>query len=94
MLVAENEDGVFGVGNLDQRGPVPIIWKLYVVPTAQSGGVGSALLTALITLAGDHPVRLEYVAGNDRAAAFYARHGFMELRREPGPPDLVWVERP
>jgi len=43
-------------------------------------------------------VRLEYVDGNDRAERFYARHGFAELRREPGEqpgwPDIVWAERP
>ena len=38
------------------------------------------------------------VDGNDRAARFYARHGFREIGREPGErpgwPMCVWLERP
>ena len=92
-------DQVVGVGNIDLRGDVPIIWKLYVLPSAQASGVGSALLAALLTCvpAGTEAVRLEYLDGNERAAAFYAAKGFTELRREPGEqpgwPDTVWVER-
>ena len=48
--------------------------------------------------AAGRPVRLEYVDGNARAARFYARQGFTEIRREPGEepgwPDTVWVEKP
>jgi GNAT superfamily N-acetyltransferase len=95
VLVAVDGEELIGVGNIDRRGPVPIIWKLYVVPTAQGTGAGSALLSSLVTYA-DGPVRLEYVDGNERAARFYARHGFVEIRREPGEepgwPDTVWVE--
>jgi GNAT superfamily N-acetyltransferase len=97
VLVAEDGDDVVGVGNLDRRGPVPIIWKLYVVPEAQGTGAGSTLLAALVAEAAGEPVRLEYTDGNERAARFYASHGFVEVRREPGEqpgwPDLVWVER-
>jgi GNAT superfamily N-acetyltransferase len=93
VLVAADGDTVIGIGNLDLRGDVPIIWKLYVVPGSQGSGAGSALLRELIALAGDRPVRLEYVDGNARAAVFYARHGFTEISREPGTPPIVWVER-
>ena len=45
---------------------------------------------------GGRRVRLEYVDGNERAAAFYAARGFVELRREPGErpgwPESVWME--
>jgi GNAT superfamily N-acetyltransferase len=103
VLVAVVDDEIVGMGNIDFRGDVPVIWRLYVVPAAQGTGAGSALLTALIGLVptGAGAVRLEYVDGNDRAARFYARHGFRELRREPDHhdgrddlPDIVWVERP
>ncbi|MBB4691792.1 GNAT superfamily N-acetyltransferase [Actinoplanes abujensis] len=74
------------------------MWKLYVIPRAQGTGVGSALLRELITLAGDKPVRLAYADGNERAARFYAAHGFHEIRRDPsdhpGWPADVWLERP
>ncbi|GAA1634449.1 hypothetical protein J3R03_000586 [Actinoplanes couchii] len=42
-------------------------------------------------------MRLEHLDGNDRAARFYAAHGFTELCREPSEqpdwPDTVWLER-
>ncbi|GIF66845.1 hypothetical protein Ais01nite_48800 [Asanoa ishikariensis] len=97
-LVAAEGDEVVGVGNVDLRGPVPILWKLYVRPSAQGTGAGSALLSALVERAGGRPVRLSYLAGNDRAAAFYARHGFAHHHDQdadqPGWPGEVWLERP
>ena len=99
VLVAVDRGQVVGTGNIDMRGAVPIIWKLYVLPQAQASGVGSALVTALLNRvpAGTSSVQLEYLDGNERAAAFYAAKGFTELRREPaehpGWPDAVWVER-
>jgi GNAT superfamily N-acetyltransferase len=96
VLVAAAGDGLLGVGNIDLRGETPIIWKLYVVPESQGTGAGSALIAALLDRAPGRPVRLEYVDGNDRAAGFYRRRGFTELRREPGGqpgwPDTVWLE--
>jgi GNAT superfamily N-acetyltransferase len=99
VLVAVDDGVVVGVGNIDLRGDVPIIWKLYVLPDVQGSGAGSALLAALLGCvpAETESVRLEYAAGNERAAAFYAAKGFTELRREPGEqagwPDTVWMER-
>src|SRR5215469_6219809 len=98
VLVAVDNSQIVGVGNVDLRGAVPIIWKLYVLPQVQGSGVGSALMTALLNSvpAGTRSVQLEYLDGNERAAAFYAAKGFTELRREPpespGWPDTVWVE--
>ncbi|MEV4532459.1 GNAT family N-acetyltransferase [Asanoa sp. NPDC049518] len=98
LLVAAEGDELVGVGNLDVRGAVPIVWKLYVRPGAQGTGVGSALLSSLVERAGGRPVRLSYLAGNDRAAGFYARHGFAEHHLKepdrPGWPGEVWLERP
>jgi len=96
-LVAVLDGQVVGVGNLDLRRDPPTIWKLYVVPAAQGTGAGSALIRELVALAGGATVTLEYVDGNDRAAAFYQRHGFREVRRQPpeeaGWPETVWMER-
>ncbi len=98
-LVADDGDQLVGMGNIDLRGEVPVIWKLYVVPESQGLGVGSALMAGLIARvpSGTSSVRLEYLAGNERAARFYAAKQFNELRREPaerpGWPELVWVER-
>jgi GNAT superfamily N-acetyltransferase len=98
VLVAESDVGaVVGVGNIDLRGDVPVIWKLYVLPETQGTGAGSALVAGLLERAPGRPVRLEYVDGNVRAARFYAGRGFVEVRREagerPGWPDIVWMER-
>ena len=97
--LAEVEGEVVGFGNVDLRRDPPTIWKLYVLPSKHGGGVGSALLEQLVARvsAERSVVALEYVDGNERAGAFYARHGFVETSREPGEqpgwPEVVWVER-
>jgi GNAT superfamily N-acetyltransferase len=97
MIVAERDGRVLGVGNLDTCGEVPVIWKLYVHPAAQGTGLGRALLRHLINLAPPDSARvaLEYVAGNEPAARFYAASGFTEDRRsrsaDPSEPETVWV---
>lgn len=97
-LVAVADGTVVGVGNLDLDREPQTIWKLYVAPSAQGLGAGSALLRELVALAGGATVALEYADGNDRAAAFYERQGFREVARQPpqvaGGPDIVWMERP
>lgn len=93
--IAEVDGEVVGMANLDPRREPPVIWKLYVVPGAQGSGAGTALIEAAIAEA-VWPVRLEYADGNDRAARFYARLGFVEIQRiaKADGPDQVWVERP
>ncbi|MEV4282657.1 GNAT family N-acetyltransferase [Actinoplanes xinjiangensis] len=97
VLVAQHGGAIVGTGNIDLRPEIPVIWKLYVLPGMQDAGIGSALITELSAIAGDLPVQLEYIDGNARAAAFYAAHGFAEVRREangrPGWPDSVWLQR-
>lgn len=97
VIVAEQDGVVVGVGNLDTRDDVPVIWKLYVHPDAQGTGIGRALLERLIELAPPEAARvaLEYVAGNEPAAAFYTHFGFTEDARttsaDPHDPDTIWV---
>jgi len=74
VVVAVDEDGrVVGMGNVDLRGEVPTVWKVYVLAETRGTGVGTALLDAApvrrIPKSAD-AVRLEYVAGNDQAARF------------------------
>ncbi|MEJ5946376.1 GNAT family N-acetyltransferase [Pseudokineococcus basanitobsidens] len=94
-LVAEVGTVVVGMGDLDLHGEVPVVWTLYFSPGHQGRGVGGALLRALLDLVPGRPVELEHVAGDERAAAFYARHGFREVRREPAECGavLVWLRR-
>jgi ribosomal protein S18 acetylase RimI-like enzyme len=86
------------MGNVDLRPEVPVIWKLYVHPHHQGRGIGSSLLRALIEAvpAARGRVAIEYIEGNDRAAAVYGRHGSVEVRREPADrpewPRQVWAE--
>jgi ribosomal protein S18 acetylase RimI-like enzyme len=99
-LVAESDGAVIGMGNIDLRGARPVIWKLYVLPDHHGTGAGHALLEALLREAPSDAdgVTLEYTDGNEKAAGFYRRHGFVEWRRDPaekpGWPDQVWMIRP
>lgn len=97
-LVAELEGWVVGMGNIDLRPEVPVIWKLYIHPDHQGAGIGGNLLESLIEAvpAGRRAVSVEYADGNDRAAAVYVKHGFIEIRRDPADqpdwPAQVWAE--
>ena len=95
-VVAEASGGeVVGVANLGHRDERTVMWKLYVHPGSQGAGIGSRLLAEVIALAGEEPLWLEHVDGNEAAAAFYARHGFEEVERVPQAPypDDVWMVR-
>ncbi|WP_410643339.1 GNAT family N-acetyltransferase [Amycolatopsis sp. lyj-346] len=98
-FVAEDATGeIVGMTSFGPVEDVLVVWKLYVVPEAQGSGAGTALLRKVIDTADEQhrAVRLAYIAGNDRAAKFYAHHGFSFLRLEShanGGPDSVWLER-
>ncbi len=98
VIDVDDDEAVIGVGNVDLRQSPPVIWKLYVRPDRHGRGTGTALLQALARRAGDQPIRLEYLDGNERAARFYASRGFVEIGRDSAPepnwPDTVWVELP
>ena len=98
-LVAESDGHLVGMGNVDLRPDVPVIWKLYVHPDHQGRGVGSRLLSALVgavPAARRNRCHRVHRGQPDRAAAVYARHGFVEVRRDPGDrpdwPRQVWAE--
>ncbi|GAA1478363.1 GNAT family N-acetyltransferase [Nocardioides aestuarii] len=90
--VVEEDGAVTGVANLGEHEGLPVMWKLYVHPERQGAGIGSSLLTEVEAAAG--PVlTLEYVGGNDRAAEFYDRRGYVETGRTrfESWPHLDWV---
>ncbi|MEI2650381.1 MAG: GNAT family N-acetyltransferase [Dermatophilaceae bacterium] len=74
-----------------------VLFRLYVLPEHHGRGIGSQLLKAVLDdiARGSHTrLWLSYLVGNESARRFYARHGFVEQRREPGGhgiPDSVWV---
>jgi ribosomal protein S18 acetylase RimI-like enzyme len=96
-FVAEDAAGeIVGMTSFGQADDALVVWKLYVVPEAQGFGAGTALLRKVLATGEGRTVRLAYIDGNDRAAKFYAGHGFTFLKREAdlnGGPDSVWLER-
>jgi SAM-dependent methyltransferase/GNAT superfamily N-acetyltransferase len=101
LLLAHDGDQLIGVAQWGLLGGDPVLWKLYVHPEHRGGGVGVQLLDAVISAIPSGSTRLltEHVAGNERAAAFYAREGFEVVRVEDDPDGLdaaalVWRARP
>ncbi len=76
------------------------VHDLYIDPTAQGRGHGTALLRRAMAAAGDAPLRLRCFARNDAARGFYERHGFEiedqgdGTQNEEGEPDILYVRRP
>jgi ribosomal-protein-alanine N-acetyltransferase len=82
ILVAEGQDGLLGWG-ARENGDFHIS-DLWVGPSAQGQGVGTALLEALevgIAKAAYNFVELETYAGNVGALRFYQRHGYQIIWR-------------
>lgn len=98
-LVAEADGRLAGVATLGERRGEPVLWKLYVLPAYQGQGIGTRLVDAVLDLVpvGCSRLLLEYVDGNEPAAAFYRSRGFVEVGREPdsdGWPDTMWMALP
>ncbi|NYI78192.1 GNAT family N-acetyltransferase [Nocardioides panzhihuensis] len=98
VLVAEVDDQVVAMAAYSPLEDHLMLWKLYVIPEAQGSGAGRALLTEVIARAGDLPVRLTHLVGNDRAHAVYERFGFVDTGKISSPldggPEEVVMERP
>lgn len=78
-VVAEDASGLVGFASVGPpRDAVEVddeLWALYVRASRWGTGVGHALLTEAI---GDRTASLWVLRGNERAIAFYRRHGFVE----------------
>jgi ribosomal protein S18 acetylase RimI-like enzyme len=100
VFVAELDGAVVGMASVGERDGAPYLWKLYVLPDRHGVGAGSALLDAVIESlpAGSPRLGLDYVDGNERAAAFYRARGFRVTGRTPSPlgvgPDEILMELP
>lgn len=77
FLVAERDGRVEGFLHFDSFGPEPELHRLYVAASSRGSGLGGLLVEELHDRI---PRSLRYmllvVEGNDRAVAFYQRHGF------------------
>lgn len=78
VLDSENDDAMVGFSRAgaarEPDAPQPLeLWHLYLLQVAQGSGVANHLLTMTI---GDAPAYLWVWQPNERAQAFYRRHGF------------------
>ena len=98
-LVAVDGGEVVGVATFGTQNGDFVLWKLYVLPGHHGHGIGSRLMEAVIERAhdgGHRRIILSHIEGNQQAAGFYARHGFVETHRESGGsglPASVWMQR-
>lgn len=93
VLVAEADGRVIGVSQAEADGDRLVMWKLYVLPAEQGSGAGRALLEAVRGRADVEGLALwtEYVAGNERAGAFYRSQGFIAETTPSSAIDAVWM---
>jgi GNAT superfamily N-acetyltransferase len=90
MLLARDDAEPIGIAfaaahaSAEHGGTVGWLEELYVTPGYRGSGVGSALLSRVISHAQELPWRaleLEVVAGHERVMPLYERHGFSNANR-------------
>lgn len=72
--------GMVSATEPDPDGRVELI-SLWVAPSARGGGVGDALIRAVVKWAGEQKascISLDVTEGNSSAMKLYVRHGFVE----------------
>ena len=85
-FVAEQGDGSiagYAMAAMDSQGDV-MLDRLHIEPSAYGSGLAQDLLHAVLAAhAGVASIALEVIEGNDRAIAFYRKHGFEVVERRP-----------
>ncbi|NUS22272.1 MAG: GNAT family N-acetyltransferase, partial [Mesorhizobium sp.] len=83
-FVAERADGSiagYAMAAMDKKGDV-MLDRLHIEPQAFGSGLAVDLLHAVLAAhAGIPSIALEVIEGNDRAIAFYRKHGFEVVER-------------
>lgn len=83
-FVAERGDGTlagYAMAVMDKHGDV-MLERLHIEPDKFGGGLAADLLHAVLAAhAGIPSIALEVIEGNDRAIAFYRKHGFEVVER-------------
>lgn len=89
--VAETDDGIVGMTEVEDLGDSLVLWKLYVIPSAQGAGIGHDLVAAAKDRARQRGRDLltEYEPANEVVRGFYLREGF-EDTQAPWP-GAVWL---
>jgi ribosomal protein S18 acetylase RimI-like enzyme len=91
VLLARRDDITVGYAvvtrcySLEFGGAFALLDELFIVPAARGGGLGSALINAVIDdcrAAGIATIRLEVERTNDRAQALYRHFGFRRHSRD------------
>jgi ribosomal protein S18 acetylase RimI-like enzyme len=90
LLVAREDDRIVGFvtfepeqGGFEKRVAVGVVQNIYVVPERRGEGIGSELLARAerqLRVDGAEAITLEAMADNERARAFYRRHGYRPHR--------------
>lgn len=97
-VVAVEDGTILGVGEWSIYEGSPVIWKLYVHPSARGRGIGPQLLGRIFDDVPEEAsrIRVEHFAANTRAGDFYAREGFEVIgtAQHPNPAlRVTWRER-
>lgn len=92
--IARDEEGIVGMTATgpprDDDGPVELeLYAINVLRRAHGTGLADDLLAHAI---GDRPAYLWVLEGNDRAVAFYERHGFADEGGRKAEPDTGLTE--
>jgi GNAT superfamily N-acetyltransferase len=82
QIITENGTDI-GIIVVDHRPNAVYLARLELHPVAQSRGIGGRLLDELVDAArrAGQPVVLDVLVINERAHAFYLRHGFHDVRQ-------------
>lgn len=94
FVVAEVNDRIIGLvsATIDETDRF-VMTTLHVHPDFQGSHLGTRLLTEIIDLVDNEPLWTRYPEGDDNAAAFCERHGFVVIETVDDPPfpPQVWV---
>ncbi len=93
-LIARDEDGIVGMVTSgpprDEDAPTPLeLYAINLLDRTHGSGLADELMSRAV---GDRAAYLWVLEGNDRAIAFYRRHGFVDEGGRKADPDTGVLE--